>query len=148
VREDLNINQKDFPIINAENLKDSDVVTISVESANPDQDKKILETINGLIVNEHEQKLANHTKELQDNIDIQKRILKESKIKITSLEAEQQALEDKIAAIKKISTGNFDINVQFIFWQIPRKNWKKEAGSGRFTDGSQRQRGNNSGIGI
>ena len=57
VREKLGIPEEKYPKIKTENPKDTRLIILTIESANLQQAKTILEEINNLILAEHEEKI-------------------------------------------------------------------------------------------
>jgi len=130
IRQNLNISEQKYPKIKAENPKDTNILVISIESADAEQAKQILMEKNSLIIADHE-KIIETKKELlgkeiesieekivttQEDIKItldkitplENDILRiEAKIMI--LEEEKENLEDKISALQE----------QLVFEQTP-----------------------------
>jgi uncharacterized protein involved in exopolysaccharide biosynthesis len=114
VRESLKISQSKYPKIKTENLKDSDIISLKIESSLTDQNKKVLEGINSLVIGDHEKILSVFKRELQDSIAVEKKSIERIQNKIKSLESEQQTLGDKIAALQKVLLSSYDPGIQFI----------------------------------
>ena len=57
IRKDLNISEEGYPKIKSENEKDTSLINIEIESSDVSRAKNILEMMNDLIINEHQEKI-------------------------------------------------------------------------------------------
>lgn len=68
VREKLGLSEKEFPEIKAENLKDTNLIAISSESAEPQKAKQVLSEVIALVLKEHEEKFVEKKSLLEEEI--------------------------------------------------------------------------------
>jgi uncharacterized protein involved in exopolysaccharide biosynthesis len=94
VRETLGIAEADFPEMTAENPKDTALVSIWLESADPQGAKEILDELNKLI-------LADHEGEIKAIQDLLENDITRLETKIASVEGEEDVLEAKVAALQE-----------------------------------------------
>jgi len=94
ITEKLGISKKDYPKIRAAFFKETNLVIIEIKSAQPQQDKNILEEINSLILEEHQEKIENKKELIEKDIE-------RLKTKINSLEEEKKNLEAKVEALEQ-----------------------------------------------
>ena len=94
VREKLKIPEIEYPKIKVENPKNTRLVKVAIESSKPEKAKNILEEVNNLILDEH-----------QEIIEIQKGLLekniKTAEDKIKLVEADIQRIENKIKSTEE-----------------------------------------------
>ena len=95
IREKLGISDKNYPKIKAENPKDTNLVKIGIESSDPKIAKSILEEINSLILENHQEKIKIKKELLEKDIE-------RLKNKIPSLEEEKENLEAEVEALQKV----------------------------------------------
>ena len=128
VREKLNVSQIEYPKIKVENPKDTNLVKMTIESADSEKAKNILEEINTLILIEHQEKIKAEKELLEKNIELFKNNIEVSgkdieriKIKISSLEIERKTLEDKIDALQKVLLYEQTPGTQFALFDTKEK---------------------------
>ena len=68
VREKLQISEKEYPKIEAENPEDTNLVKIETQSSKPELARSILNEINNLILKEHEKELIKKKAQIEENI--------------------------------------------------------------------------------
>jgi len=132
VREKLQISEKEYPEIRAENPKGTNLVKIETQSSKPELAKKVLEETNNLILVDHQEKikiekgfLEKNIEFLEDNINVLKKDIERVKIKIGFLEEEKKNLEAKVEALQKILPYQQDPGTQFALFDTkekPKKN--------------------------
>ncbi|MFZ2970381.1 MAG: Wzz/FepE/Etk N-terminal domain-containing protein, partial [Minisyncoccia bacterium] len=120
VREKLNLSENDFPKIKASNVKDTNLVTISVESDKSEQAKSVLTEINSLIISKHRDRTSKEKELVEKNISADENKIKsmDSDIerinnKIKFVEEEKGNLESKISALQKTLVYRQDPGTQF-----------------------------------
>jgi len=114
VREKLKIPQEKYPKIKTENPKGTNLVKIEIESARTEQAKNILEEMNELILEEHQEKIKVKKELLEKDIE-------RLKSKVTSLEEEKKNLEAKVEALQKILPYQQDPGTQFALFDTKEK---------------------------
>jgi capsular polysaccharide biosynthesis protein len=119
VRQELGISEDKYPKIKTENPKDTNLVTISIESDKTQEAKNILGDINNLILKEHEEKIQKKKELIQQDIE-------RSKNKITSLEEEKKNLEAKVASLQRVLVYQQDPGSQFAFFDTKENLEKKK----------------------
>ncbi len=142
VREKLGIPEEKYPKIKTENLKDTRLISLAIESAEPQKAKNILEEINNLILAEHQEKIKIKKELLEQDIktteekiklvesDIEKTKNKTQPIdedikrienKINNAEEEKSNLEAKIEALEKILVYEQTPGTQFALFDTKEK---------------------------
>ena len=142
VREKLQIPEEKYPKIKIENPKDTNLITLVIESAKPPESKNILEAINNLILAEHQEKIktkkeliGQDIKTTEDKIklvesDIEKTKNKTQPIdedikrienKINNAEEEKSNLEAKVEALEKILVYEQTPGTQFALFDTKEK---------------------------
>lgn len=120
VREKLKISEKDFPKIKTSNAKDTNLVTITVESNKSEQAKSVLSEIDSLIISKHQDRISKEKELIEKNI-----VADENKIKsidsdverinnkIKFVDEEKANLESKVTALQKTLVYRQDPGTQF-----------------------------------
>ena len=142
VREKLQIPEEKYPKIKIENPKDTNLITLVIESAKPPESKNILEAINNLIIAEHQEKIktkkeliGQDIKTTEDKIklvesDIEKtknkiepinEDIKRIENKIANAEEEKTNLEAKVDALQKVLPYQQDPGTQFALFDTKEK---------------------------
>ena len=142
VREKLQIPEEKYPKIKIENPKDTNLITLVIESAKPPESKNILEAINNLILAEHQEKIktkkeliGQDIKTTEDKIklaesDIEKtknkiepinEDIKRIENKIANAEEEKENLEAKVDALQKVLPYQQDPGTQFALFDTKEK---------------------------
>ena len=121
VRGKLGIPEEKYPKIKTENLKDTRLISLAIESAEPQQAKNILEEINNLILAEQQEKIKVKKGLLENNIEVAKKDIERIKAKIGFLEEERKNLEAKIEALQKILPYQQDPGTQFALFDTKEK---------------------------
>ena len=121
VREKLGIPEEKYPKIKTENLKDTRLISLAIESAEPQQAKNILEEINNLILAEQQEKIKVKKGLLENNIEVAKKDIERIKAKIGFLEEERKNLEAKVEALQKILPYQQDPGTQFALFDTKEK---------------------------
>jgi len=121
VREKLGIPEEKYPKIKTENPKDTRLISLAIESAEPQQAKNILEEINNLILAEQQEKIKVKKGLLENNIEVAKKDIERIKAKIGFLEEERKNLEAKIEALQKILPYQQDPGTQFALFDTKEK---------------------------
>jgi uncharacterized protein involved in exopolysaccharide biosynthesis len=98
-----------YPKINAENLKDTNLIVLRAESDDVGGAKNALEKVDGIILKEHQSDVQKTKDLLTDNVN---RI----NAKISSLEAENKNLKDKISSLQKTLLSQQTLAIQFILY--------------------------------
>jgi uncharacterized protein involved in exopolysaccharide biosynthesis len=106
IREKLNIPEKEYPNIKAENPKDTNLITLEIESSKTQQAKTILEEIDNLILKDHQRGIE--SKKTLIGKDIER-----LGNKISSLEEEKKNLEAKVDTLQKVLPYRQDPGTQF-----------------------------------
>jgi uncharacterized protein involved in exopolysaccharide biosynthesis len=114
IREKLNITKKNYPKINAENPKDTNLIQIKAESTNPEVVINVLEGMNNLILEDHRGKIKLETDSYNNNIT-------RLKNKIASLEEEKKDLIAKIVLMEKTPLQEQTPASQFTLFSIKEK---------------------------
>ena len=91
VREKLQIPEEKYPKIKIENPKDTNLITLVIESAKPPESKNILEAINNLILAEHQEKIKTKKELIGQDIETT-----EDKIKLVESDIEKTTNKIKI----------------------------------------------------
>jgi len=130
VRQNLNITEQIWPNVKVENPKDTNILVISIESADTEQAKQILMEENSLIIADHE-KIIETKKELLEKeieatgekIETTQEDIKITLDKITPLENDISRIEAKILILEE-EKGNLEDKVsalqeQLVFEQTP-----------------------------
>lgn len=141
-RKNLQIPEENYPKITAVNPKGTSLINIKIESSNINISKKILEEINKIIVEKHNQKIEdekemikNNIKIIEDKMVILENDIKRTKNKILPLkedikriknkikhgEEEKKNLEAKIDALQKILPYQQDPGTQFALFDTKEK---------------------------
>jgi len=94
VREKLKTTASEYPEIKVENPEDTGLVIIEIKSSQPELAKNILEEINSLILEEHQEKIENKKELIEKDIE-------RLKTKTNSLEEEKKNLEAKVEALEQ-----------------------------------------------
>lgn len=142
IREKLSISEINYPKIKTENPKDTNLITLKIESDKTLQAQNVLSEINNAIINEHQEKVKNRLELVDKNIkSIEEKIkLAESNIKSTenkmlpldndagrieskikSVEDEKNNLEAKIGALQKVPNYQQDPGTQFALFSAKEK---------------------------
>jgi len=102
VREKLGI-EDEYPKVKAENVEDTNLVKVKIESADPELSKNILTETNNLILAEHQEKIKsqkelieNNIETTQDKIKLVESDIEKTKNKIKPLENDIKRVENKI----------------------------------------------------
>ena len=108
-RKELAISEKDYPQIKVDNPENTNLVAIRIESDKVDLAKSILEEINKLILEEHQEMIVvkqgffeKEIKLLENNTEISRQDIERLEIKIASLKKEQNNLGDKVNALQGV----------------------------------------------
>ena len=141
-REKLGIPEEKYPKIKTENPKDTRLISLAIESAEPQQAKNILEEINNLILAEHQEKIKTKKELIEQDIktteekiklvesDIEKTKNKTQPIdedikrienKINNAEEEKSNLEAKVEALEKILVYEQTPGTQFALFDTKEK---------------------------
>ena len=141
-REKLGIPEKKYPKIKTENLKDTRLISLAIESAEPQQAKNILEEINNLILAEHQEKIKTKKELIEQDIktteekiklvesDIEKTKNKTQPIdedikrienKINNAEEEKSNLEAKVEALERVLVYEQTPGTQFALFDTKEK---------------------------
>jgi len=120
-REKLGIPEEKYPKIKTENPKDTRLISLAIESAEPQQAKNILEEINNLILAEQQEKIKVKKGLLENNIEVAKKDIERIKAKIGFLEEERKNLEAKVEALQKILPYQQDPGTQFALFDTKEK---------------------------
>ena len=142
VREKLGIPEEKYPKIKTENPKDTRLISLAIESAEPQKAKNILEEVNNLILAEQQEKIktkkeliGQDIKTTEDKIklvesDIEKTKNKTQPIdedikrienKINNAEEEKSNLEAKVEALEKILVYEQTPGTQFALFDTKEK---------------------------
>ena len=107
VREKLQISEKEYPEIRAENPKGTNLVKIEIQSSKPELARGILNEINNLILKEHKKELTKKKSQIEENIkEIQKelKLLEIQKVYsdegIANLQTTLLSLKEKLSDIE------------------------------------------------
>jgi len=128
VRGKLGISEKEYPKIKVENPENTKLINIAIESSEIQKAKNIMEETNGLILDEHQEKikvkkelLETNIGLLEENIEVSRKDIGRVKIKISSLEVEKKNLEDKVDALQKILPYEMTPGTQFALFDAKEK---------------------------
>ena len=142
VRGKLGIPEEKYPKIKTENLKDTRLISLAIESAEPQQAKNILEEINNLILAEHQEKIKTKKELIEQDIktteekiklvesDIEKTKNKTQPIdedikrienKINNTEEEKSNLEAKVEALERVLVYEQTPGTQFALFDTKEK---------------------------
>ena len=142
VREKLQIPEEKYPKIKIENPKDTNLITLVIESAKPPESKNILEAINNLILAEHQEKIKTKKELIGQDIktteekiklvesDIEKTKNKTQPIdedikrienKINNAEEEKSNLEAKVEALERVLVYEQTPGTQFALFDTKEK---------------------------
>jgi len=128
IREKLNISGTRYPQIKAENPKDTNLLSIKIESSNPQQAREILEEKNELVLAEHQEKielektvLENEIYLVEEDINVLQKDIERIDIKISSLAVEKENLEAKVAVLEDIVVYQQDPGSQFALFDAKEK---------------------------
>ena len=121
VREKLQIPEEKYPKIKVENPKDTRLISLAIESAEPPKAQNILEETNNLILAEHQEKIKVKKGLLENNIEVAKKDIERIKAKIGFLEEERKNLEAKVEALQKILPYQQDPGTQFALFDTKEK---------------------------
>jgi len=142
VREKLQIPEEKYPKIKVENPKETNLITLAIESAKPPESKNILEEVNNLILAEHQEKIKTKKELIEQDIkttegkiklvesDIEKTKNKIKPIdsdierienKIVFAQEEKNNLEAKIDALQKVLPYQQDPGTQFALFDTKEK---------------------------
>jgi len=119
VREKLGIPEEKYPKIKTENPKETRLISLAIESTEPQKAKNILEEINNLILAEHQEKIKAKKELLEKDIE-------RLKNKTTSLEEEKKNLEAKVSALQKVLPYEETPGTQFALFDTKEKLEKKK----------------------
>lgn len=141
-REKLGIPEEKYPKIKTENPKDTRLISLAIESAEPQQAKNILEEINNLILAEQQEKIKTKKELIGQDIktteekiklvesDIEKtknkiepinEDIKRIENKIANAEEEKTNLEAKVDALQKVLPYQQDPGTQFALFDTKEK---------------------------
>jgi len=108
IREKLGIPEEKYPRIEAENPEDTNLITIKIESGEPQQAKTVLEGINDLIIIDHQERVKTNKELIEHNIKtIEAKIhlvesdIEKTKNKIKPIEGDIKRVENKIDYTKE-----------------------------------------------
>ena len=108
VREKLQIPEEKYPKIKVENPKETNLITLAIESAKPPESKNILEETNNLILAEHQEKIKvkkelieMNIKTVEGQIEIIKSDIEKVKNKKKSSENDIQRIKNKIETLQE-----------------------------------------------
>jgi len=128
IRAKLNISERDYPEIKAENPKDTSLIRKIIESSEPQKAKRILKEGNNLIIAEHQEKLDSEKDLLekkivtiQANIGVVEKDIERVRTKILSLKEEERSLEAKVAALQQVLIYQQDPGTQFALFDVKEK---------------------------
>ncbi len=142
IREKLSISEAEYPKITTENPKETNLITLKINSDKIQQAQDILTEINNAIVSEHQDKIKNRLDLVDKNIKSTEEKIKltesnikstENKIlpidndigriesKIKSVEEEKNNLEAKIDALQKVPNYQQDPGTQFALFSAKEK---------------------------
>ena len=142
VRGKLGIPEEKYPKIKTENPKDTRLISLAIESAEPQQAKNILEEINNLILAEHQEKIKTKKELIEQDIktteekiklvesDIEKTKNKTQPIdedikrienKINNAEEEKSNLEAKVEALERVLVYEQTPGTQFALFDTKEK---------------------------
>ena len=142
VREKLGIPEEKYPKIKVENPKDTRLISLAIESAEPPKAQNILEAINNLIIAEHQEKIKTKKELIGQDIktteekiklvesDIEKtknkiqpinEDIKRIENKIANAEEEKENLEAKVDALQKVLPYQQDPGTQFALFDTKEK---------------------------
>jgi uncharacterized protein involved in exopolysaccharide biosynthesis len=110
LRETLGIAEADFPEMKAENPKDTALVSVWLESADPQRADDILDELNKLILADHEGEIKTIRELLENDVS-------RLETKIASVEIEEEVLEAKVAGLQAVSVYNQTIDIQNALWE-------------------------------
>ncbi|MHB8055379.1 MAG: Wzz/FepE/Etk N-terminal domain-containing protein [Candidatus Aminicenantales bacterium] len=96
----LNIPDRDFPKIKAENLRETNLVRISVREKDPRKGKQILEALFGHLKSEFDKKIDVEMSNIHNQIDQQKNKILELKLDIESKKIDKEKTKKDIEADK------------------------------------------------
>ncbi|MCD6085386.1 hypothetical protein J7J41_00085 [bacterium] len=105
--------------LKVENPKNTNLILIKIESKNPEKDKKILEELNKIILEDHQKKLESQTSIFS----------KKEKIinaKISSLNREKKAIEERVKILEGISPQKRTLSEKFFLSESREKIERKE----------------------
>ena len=106
--------------LKVENPKNTNLILIKVESKNPEKEKKILEELNKII-------LEDHQKKLEDQINTLSKKEKIIKTKISSLNREKEAIEERIKILEAIPPQKRTLSEKFFLSESREKiEWKEQ----------------------
>ena len=112
VREKLQIPEEKYPKIKVENPKETNLITLAIESAKPPESKNILEEVNNLILAEHQEKI-------KTKIDLINQDIKTTEGKIKLVESDIEKTKNKI---KPIDSDIERIENKIVFAQEEKNN--------------------------
>ena len=105
--------------LKVENPKNTNLILIKIESKNPEKDKKILEELNKIILEDHQKKLESQMSTLS----------KKEKIinaKISSLNREKKAIEERVKILENIPPQKRTLSEKLFLSESKEKIEKKE----------------------
>ena len=105
--------------LKVENPKNTNLILIKIESKNPEKDKKILEELNKII-------LEDHQKKLETQINTLSKKEKNIKTKISSLNREKEAIEERVKILEAIPPQKRTLSEKFFLSESREKIEKKE----------------------
>ena len=105
--------------LKVENPKDTNLILIKIESKNPEKEKKILEELNKII-------LEDHQKKLESQISTLSKKEKNIKTKISSLNREKEAIEERVKILETIPPQKRTLSEKFFLSESREKIEKKE----------------------
>jgi len=142
VREKLQIPEEKYPKIKVENPKDTRLISLAIESAEPPKAQNILEETNNLILAEHQEKIKTKKELIEQDIktteekiklvesDIEKTKNKTQPIdedikrienKINNAEEEKSNLEAKVEALERVLVYEQTPGTQFALFDTKEK---------------------------
>ena len=128
VQAKLNIAEKDYPELKAENPKDTSLIKKTIESSKTEQAKLILKEGNDLIIANHQEKiesekalLVKKIETVQGNIEVLEKDIERVQTKILSLEREKESLVAKVTALQQVLIYQQDPGTQFALFDAKER---------------------------
>lgn len=114
IRSSLGIDEKRFPQIKAEGPEDTNLLLLSLKSSDREEALAILQTMNGIILAEHEGFVKNEKEIIEQ--DTQRLYAK-----IGSLEQEKKNLASKIQLLQESAPYRQELGGQLVFFDIKKE---------------------------
>ena len=105
--------------LKVENPKNTNLILIKIESKNPEKEKKILEELNKIILEDHQKKLETQISTLSKKEKI-------IKTKISSLNREKEAIEERVKILEAIPPQKRTLSERFFLSESREKIERKE----------------------